>query len=205
MLTPASLRSRSAKENRKTRLGVLPGTFNPPTLAHLALGHAALQHCDRVLFVLPRSLPHKDYGGVGFEDRLRLLERAVAEHPQFAAASSQGGLFLEIAQECREAYGRDVEIAFLCGRDAAERIVEWKYERPEMLAEMFEHFSLLVARRQGEYVAPEHLQSRIRCLDVDLAFDAVSATEVRERIASGTEWRQLVPEAIAQEVERLYR
>lgn len=188
-----------------SRLGVLPGTFNPPTRAHLALGLAALQHCDRVLFVLPRALPHKDYEGVGFEERLRLLERAVAEHPRFAAAATDGGLFLEIARECREAYGRDVEIAFLCGRDAAERIVGWKYERPEMLEEMFEEFSLLVARRQGEYVAPEHLEPRIRCLDIDPAWDAVSATEVRERIASGSEWRQLVPEAIAQEVERLYR
>ena len=150
-------------------------------------------------------MPHKDYEGVGFEERLRLLERAVAEHPRFAAAATDGGLFLEIARECREAYGRDVEIAFLCGRDAAERIVGWKYERPEMLEEMFEEFSLLVARRQGEYVAPEHLEPRIRCLDIDPAWDAVSATEVRERIASGSEWRQLVPEAIAQEVERLYR
>ena len=84
------------------RLGVLPGTFNPPTRAHLALAHAALDHCDEILFVLPRALPHKDYAGVGFQDRLRLLERAVSEHPQFEAAASGGGLFLEIAAECRE-------------------------------------------------------------------------------------------------------
>jgi nicotinate-nucleotide adenylyltransferase len=186
------------------RLGVLPGTFNPPTRAHLALGKAALAHCDEVLFVLPRALPHKDYGGVGFHDRLRLLAGAVAEYPQFAAASSEGGLFLEIAAECQVAYGGSVEIALLCGRDAAERIVEWKYEREEMLAEMFERFSLLVARRQGEYVAPEHLASRIRCLDIEEGWDAVSATEVRERIAAGAEWRELVPPAIAAEVLRLY-
>jgi nicotinate-nucleotide adenylyltransferase len=187
-----------------SRLGVLPGTFNPPTRAHMALAEAALAHCDEILFVLPRALPHKDYGGVGFEERLRLLRSAVAVHPQFAAAASHGGLFLEIAAECREAYGGGVEIAFLCGRDAAERIVEWKYDRKEMLAEMFEQFSLLVARRQGEYVAPRHLASRIRCLDIDAGWDAVSATEVRERIASGLDWRELVPEHIAQDVERVY-
>ena len=110
------------------RLGVLPGTFNPPTRAHLALADAALAHCDEVLFVLPRALPHKDYSGVGFQERLKLLGGVVAEHPRYAAAASDGGLFVEIAKECRSVYGREVEMAFLCGRDAAERIVGWKYE-----------------------------------------------------------------------------
>jgi nicotinate-nucleotide adenylyltransferase len=192
-------------QNSIARLGVLPGTFNPPTRAHLALAHAALAHCDEILFVLPRALPHKNYAGVGFDDRMGLLERAVSTHPQFAAAASGGGLFHEIAAECREAYGRHVDIAFLCGRDAAERIVTWKYQRDEMLAEMFEQFSLLVARRQGEYVPPHHLASRIRCLEIEEGWDAVSATEVRERIAAGADWHHLVPPAIATEVLRLYR
>ena len=187
-----------------TRLGVLPGTFNPPTRAHLALACAALGRCDEVLFVLPRALPHKDFEGVGFQERLHLLRHAVAGHPRFAVAASGGGLFLEIAGECREAYGPEVEIAFLCGRDAAERIVGWKYDRAEMLTEMFDQFSLLVARRQGEYAAPSHLASRIQCLEIDGGWDAVSATEVRERIAAGLDWRELVPPEIAAEVQRVY-
>jgi nicotinate-nucleotide adenylyltransferase len=199
-----ALRFVKSSNRRISRLGVLPGSFNPPTRAHMALAHAALEHCDEILFVLPRALPHKNYGGVGFEDRLRLLKSAVEVHSQFSAASSEGGLFLEIAGECRATYGSEVEIAFLCGRDAAERIVGWKYERGEMLAEMFEQFSLLVARRQGEYAAPKHLAARIRCLDIDLGWDTVSATEVRERIASGLDWRELVPEHIAEDVQRVY-
>jgi len=199
-----ALRFVKSSNRRISRLGVLPGSFNPPTRAHMALAHAALEHCDEILFVLPRALPHKNYGGVGFEDRLGLLKSAVEVHSQFSAASSDGGLFLEIAGECRATYGSEVEIAFLCGRDAAERIVGWKYEREEMLAEMFEQFSLLVARRQGEYAAPEHLAARIRCLDIDLGWDTVSATEVRERIASGLDWRELVPEHIADDVQRVY-
>jgi nicotinate (nicotinamide) nucleotide adenylyltransferase len=186
------------------RLGVLPGTFNPPTRAHLALAGAALDQCDEVLLVLPRALPHKQYEGVGFADRLNLLATAIVTHPRFAAASSHGGLFLDIAAECRNAYGPNVDISFLCGRDAAERIVGWKYEREEMLAEMFEQFSLLVARRQGEYAPPEHFASRIRCLDIEDCWDDVSATDIRERLADGREWRHLVPPIIASEVSRLY-
>ena len=46
---------------RPNRLGILPGTFNPVTVAHLALAHAALRHVDEVVFVLPRVFPHKNY------------------------------------------------------------------------------------------------------------------------------------------------
>ena len=68
------------------KIGVLPGTFNPPTSAHLALAEAAMAHVDRVVFVLPRVLPHKDYEGVPFEERLALVKH-VAE-PRFGVASS---------------------------------------------------------------------------------------------------------------------
>jgi nicotinate-nucleotide adenylyltransferase len=187
-----------------SRLGVFPGTFNPPHYGHLAIAQAALAHCDEVLFVLPKALPHKDYGGVGFDDRLRLLRAAVSGDPRFVAAVSDGGLFLEIAAECRQAYGQHVDIAFLCGRDAAERIVGWNYEREGMLDEMFQQFSLLVARRQGEYIAPEHLAARVRCLDIAEQWDDVSATDVRQRIAAGLDYRDLVPPVIAGEVLRLY-
>ena len=192
------------RQENVSRLGILPGSFNPPTRAHLALAYAALKHCDEVLYVLPRALPHKDYSGVGFDDRLRLLTTAISGNARFTAAASTGGLFLEIAAECRERYGPEVEIALLCGRDAAERIVGWKYEREEMLAEMFDQFSLLVARRQGEYAPPEHLASRIGCLDIEAGWDEVSASQVREKIAAGIDCRDLLPPAIVDEVMRVY-
>ena len=85
------------------RLAVLPGTFNPPTRAHMALARAALASADEVLFVLPRAFPHKPYSGASFEDRVRMLAAAVADEPRFSIASSDGGLFIEIARQCREA------------------------------------------------------------------------------------------------------
>src|SRR5437764_13792105 len=99
------------------RLGILPGTFNPPTRAHLALAEAALKHVDEVLFVLPREFPHKVYEGASFDERMEML-RAAADQPRFSIASTGGGLFIEIARECRETYG-DAALCFLCGRDAA--------------------------------------------------------------------------------------
>jgi hypothetical protein len=111
------------------RLGILPGAFNPVTTAHLALAEAGLGWVDEVLFVLPRELPHKEFTGATFAQRIEMLRPALAGKPAFSLASSEGGLFVDIAAECRREYGAGVRLAFLCGRDAAERIATWDYGR----------------------------------------------------------------------------
>jgi len=81
----------SPRRGQPGRLGILPGSFNPPTLAHLALAEAALAEVDEVLLVLPRVFPHKNYEGASFTQRADML-RALLEHrPRLAAAASLGG------------------------------------------------------------------------------------------------------------------
>jgi nicotinate-nucleotide adenylyltransferase len=176
-----------------SKLGVLAGTFNPPTRAHIALARAALSVLNEVLFVLPRVFPHKGWEGASFEDRLRMLEAAIRDEPRFSIAASEKGLFIEIARECRAAYGDSVELYFLCGRDAAERIVNWDYGRPGAFLEQLREYQMLVAPRGGDYEPPPEMRARIHPLAVPADCDAVSATEVRRRIASGEAWEDLVP------------
>ncbi len=187
------------------RVAVFPGTFNPPTRAHLGLAEAALAEVDELVFVLPRVLPHKQWSGAPFEDRLAMLERAAGAGPRFSIAASERGLFIEIARECREAYGPDVELWFVSGRDAAERIVTWDYGRPWAIEEQLREYGLLVAPRAGPYVPPEALSSRIRALTVAADYDSFSATDVRNRIRAGQPWEHLVPAPIVDMVRRLYK
>jgi nicotinic acid mononucleotide adenylyltransferase len=187
-----------------SRLGILPGTFNPVTVAHLGLAGAARNHCDEVVFVLPRVLPHKDYFGVSFDQRLDLLDRALGREDRYSLAIADAGLFLEIATECRAAYGPDVRLSFLCGRDAAERIAGWDYGRPAAFAQMLRQFDLLVARRNGEYVPASELSAGMERLELPPGFDSVSATEVRERVVRGAAWEHLVPAAIRERVREIY-
>ena len=186
------------------KLGILSGTFNPPTRAHLALADAALELVDGVLFVMPRVLPHKSYEGVSFDARLRLLQDATAGRPRFWVAASERGLFIDIARECRAALGPGVELAFVCGRDAAERALNWDYGRPGAFLDMLQQFQLLVASRKGSFQIPEQMASRIQLLRVDAACDDVSATEVRRRIRNAEPWEHLVPEGIIPAVRELY-
>ncbi|HUI57666.1 MAG TPA: hypothetical protein VLY04_21965 [Bryobacteraceae bacterium] len=187
-----------------SHLGVLPGTFNPITVAHLALAQAALGRVEQVLFVLPRAFPHKPYQGASFQQRIEMLRTALRDSAAFSVAASDGGLFVEIAGECRAAYGEAMRLSFLCGRDAAERIAAWDYGRPNAFASMLGQFDLLVADRDGEYHPPRELRARIHALQLPSGLELVSASDVRERIVRGQPWEHLVPAAVHQLVREAY-
>ena len=186
------------------RLGILPGTFNPPTRAHLILARSALAELDEVLFVLPRVLPHKTFEGASFTQRLRMLETALAHETGISIGASDHGLFIEIARECRAVYGPEAELFFLCGRDAAERVVNWDYGTPLAFRQMLNEFELLVASRGGHYLPPEDFRLRIRPLTTPPDCEEISATEVRRRIALGEPWEHLVPEAVTPLAREIY-
>jgi nicotinate-nucleotide adenylyltransferase len=188
------------------RLGILAGAFNPVTVAHLALARAALSQVDEVVFVLPKIFPHKPYHGAPFAQRVEMLHAALADEPAFSIAAADGGLFVEIAAECREAYGDGVRLTFLCGRDAAERILNWDYGAdPEAVNKMLRQFDLLIAARRGEFEIVANARHCVRILALDGEFDHVSSTEVRQRIAQGLPWEHLAPEAARELVRRVYQ
>jgi nicotinate-nucleotide adenylyltransferase len=193
---------RAAGEPRT--LGVLPAGFNPPTRAHLALAEAALRVADEVLFVLPREFPHKSYKDTTFTERMEMLLAATGGEPRYSVASSEGGLFLEIAGECREAYGQKTALAFICGRDAAERILSWDYGQPDAVQHMLQEFEMLVAPRSGDFQPPGEAQRRIRPLAVDGHISTISATEVRERVRQGLPWEHMVPAEVVSMVRKIY-
>jgi len=184
-------------------VGILPGSFNPPTVAHLELAQAASRQVDTLICVVPRVFPHKDYSGATLEQRIEMLESAGLEIP-YAIAVTDQGLFVEIGRECRKHYGSETRLAFVCGRDAAERILAWDYGRPGIVEEMMREFELVVAPRGGHFSPPEEYRERIHALQVKSGFEEVSSTEVRQRIARGEPWEHLVPERIRRQVRVIY-
>ncbi len=180
------------------RTGVIAGAFNPVTRAHIALADAARSHVDEIVFALPRTFPHKDFSGASIARRIEMIQ--LAGH---RVELTDGGLFIEIARELRRSRPES-EIYIVTGRDAAERAVAWDYGHPGAVERMFDEFQLLVAGRQGAYLPPDHLRSRIHSLVVPQDIDDISATEIRRRIAVGEPWEHLVPEAIVDFVRDVY-
>jgi nicotinate-nucleotide adenylyltransferase len=186
------------------RVFLFPGTWNPPSVAHLDIAHAALRQADEVIWVLPRVFPHKTFEGPDFEARGRMLKALVEQTPGFSAAASGGGLYAEIADEAREHFGPQPEIMLVLGRDAAERIEAWDYGRPGVFEDFIKRYKLLVAARRGEHTPADRHAEYIFPLPMASSWDDVSSSEIRRRIAAGEDWRDLVPPEIAGMVEKLY-
>jgi len=180
------------------RIGVLAGGFNPVTRAHLALVDAALAKVDEVVCVVPRVYPHKEFHGATLDERMEML-RAASQ--RYRPLVTEGGLFLDIARELRRD-DPEAQFWFICGRDAAERIITWDHGLP--VERVLDEFQLLVAARQGPYNPPDHVRTRIQALPLDCDVDEISSTEVRRRIAVGEPWEHLVPGTITELVRRIY-
>ena len=133
-----------------------------------------------------------------------MLQTAIDDELRFSIAATEKGLFIEIARECRESYGPGTEFYFLCGRDAAERIVNWDYGRASAFREQLKEYQLLVAPRHGAYEPPPEMRSRIHPLAMPADYDDCSATEVRTRVRDGKPWEYLVPERIVPVVQEIY-
>lgn len=187
------------------RLGILPAAFHPPTNAHLALAQAALELMDDVLLVLPRQFPDKRYEHPGLEARLEMLRALAASHPRLSAGVSHGGLFIDIARECRQSYGAGTRLGFVCGFDAATRIVNWDYGEPDVIEPMLDEFELFVAERGEKYEPPPAIRPKVHPLPLDPLFQQISSSEVRFRIEHGQDWRGLVPDPLHGLVEKHYR
>ena len=147
----------------RDKVGILAGSFNPPTVAHLELAQAASQFVDLIVCVVPRVFPHKEYSGATLEQRMEMLDAAGLAIPHSIASTGQG-LFIDIARECRDHYGAETRLSFICGRDAAERILHWDYGRPGVVEEMLREFELLVAPRGGHFSPPVEYRHRIHAL-----------------------------------------
>ena len=171
----------------------------------MALAEASLTYADQAVLVLPRVFPHKAFDGATFDDRIRLLLAATANESRFSVAASQGGLFIEIAEELLKEYASGARLLFVCGADAAHRIVNWNYGEPGAFSKMLERFELLVAARGEEYSPPAEMHRRIQLLPLNNSFATISASEVRRRIRDGEDWEGMVPPAIVPLVRQIYR
>ena len=188
-------------------LALLPGSFNPPTSAHLLLAERARREgfaC--VLFVLARSTVAKEQNGLISEDRLTAL-RFIAQRAGMGVAICSAGLYADMADAAALLYP-GTEIAVLVGSDKVAQIFDPSFysDRDETLDELFTRARLIVAPRtdEGDRVReilerPENQRwgHRVSVLPLHPAVSDLSSTRVRGLLQSGAEPTGLVPSAVA--------
>jgi nicotinic acid mononucleotide adenylyltransferase len=149
-----------------------PGTFDPPTIAHLAVAEAALAACgvERVELVLSLD-PIGKAGATPIEERVAAVRALAAERPWLTVAVTEHRLIADVAQ------GYDVVVM---GADKWAQVLDPSYHpsADEWRASL-ERLPRVAVARRGD--AP--IEGDVVVLDVDLGH--VSSTAVRE---GRTDW-----------------
>lgn len=171
-------------------VGVYPGTFDPPTVAHVAIAEAALQQggLDRLdLAVSESPLGKSDAVVAPLTTRVRLLEAIAEARPSLNVVVNRGGLISDIVA------GYD---AVVLGADKWQQVVDpdWYQgsaaDRDDAVRRLPR---VLLAPREG--FVPDGLPPDALVLDLPSEHGSVSSTGARE---GRMEW-------LASEIHRLWR
>lgn len=167
-------------------IGCYPGSFNPPTIAHLAVAEAAVRRAGLVrldLVVSHSALGKTDPSVPALADRVRVLRTVAASRPWLGVVLTDARLISDIAQ------GYDVVVL---GADKWAQVGDpgWyggsSAARDAALARLPR---VLVAPRAGSHPIGVEL------LEVPPDVGPVNATAIREGRVHAEAW--ILPEAVA--------
>jgi nicotinic acid mononucleotide adenylyltransferase len=197
---PAARQLAGARPAPGARLGLLPGSFNPPTIAHQSLALAGLTagELDHVWYALStRTVDKEVVSGAALEDRLLLLDLLVEADPRLGVLILNRGLYVDQARIVRAAFPQLGELVFLIGFDKIVQIFDSHYydDRDAALEELFGLASFLVAPRGADDATalaellgrPENRRfaAAVRPLDLPTELRAVASSTIRGGLAAG--------------------
>jgi len=221
MTTPAVTATTASK-----RIGILGGTFDPVHIGHLrgALEVADALGLDELRLVPSARPPHRDAPQVSAQDRLAMVERAVAGVAPLVVDARElqrdkPSYSIDTLELMRAELAADAQVFLLLGWDAFCGLPTWhRWE------ELLQHCHILVLQRpDADSEPPDALRNLLAARSVSdplalkgpsgqIAFVwqtplAVSATQIRQLLASGKSVRFLVPDAVLAYIDAhgLYR
>lgn len=197
------------------RIGIFGGTFDPPHLGHLILAAEAGSQLklDRLLWVLTPAPPHKQGQPVTpLEVRLEMVQAAIGQDSLFELSRvdiDRPGPHYAVdtmrllAKNCPGA-----ELVYLMGGDSLRDLPTWYH--PADFIKMCA--ALGVMRRPGDAIDLDILEQHLPGISTRIEFIAaplleISASQIRQRAASGRPFRYYVPREVYQLIlkNRLYQ
>jgi nicotinate-nucleotide adenylyltransferase len=198
------------------RLGIMGGAFDPIHMAHLVTAEEARVQfdLDQVVFMPAGDPPHKGRRLAPAESRYLLVSVATASHPRFSVSRFEidrpgVSYTVDTLEHLTEVTPRGTELYFITGADAVLDILTWKDP-----ARVLELATFIAATRPGYDLSklsglldklradtaglvPE---ARVKMMEIPAL--AISSSLIRERLAAGRGVRYLVPEAVAQILDK---
>ncbi len=209
------------------------GTFDPVHQGHIEIARAARDALDTLIAFMPAAdPPHRDPPGANAQQRAAMLELAIAGERGLQVDRRElrrdgRSWSIDTVRTLRAELGGDAPIVLLVGADSFIGLPTWKHWRA-----LLDLVHFVVAERLGspldaaltEAALPETLAKAValrwvksplalstapggRILRLQQPLQPHSATDIRQRIASGQPWRHLLPAAVADYIEQqgLYR
>ncbi len=187
-----------AQIRRARRVGLFAGSFNPLTLAHVALARAARRHArlDFIVWAFAAVTVDKErVARASLPDRLAQMAQYVGHRRSDALVVLNRGLYVDEARALRTLLPQNAELTILVGFDKIVQILDPRYyaDRDAALDELFAEARLLVAPRddagQAELDAllakPRNRRyaDRVGILPLPDEYARDSSTEARQRAA----------------------
>lgn len=193
---------------RRPRLGVMGGTFDPVHHGHLVAASEVADRfdLDEVVFVPTGQPTFKQEQDVTVaEHRYLMTVIATASNPRFTVSRvdiERPGLTYTVdTLRDLKTQRPDADLYFITGADAIEQILTWK-DAEELFA--MAHF--VAVTRPGHTLSVDGLPAdRVSIQEIPAL--AISSTDVRARACAGQPVWYLVPDGVVQYIakHRLYR
>jgi nicotinate-nucleotide adenylyltransferase len=199
---------------KRRRLGVMGGTFDPIHNGHLVAASevASLFDLDEVVFVPTGEPWQKSRQVTAAEDRYLMTVVATAANPRFSVSRvdiDRGGLtYTKDTLRDLHTGNPDSDLYFITGADALASILSW-----QDLEELFALARFVGVSRPGYELGRDHLAGVLQGLPddaltlVEIPALAISSTDCRRRAEEGRPLWYLMPDGVVQYVSkrRLYR
>lgn len=193
------------------RVGLLPGSFNPLTLAHIALADAARRqgHLDVLTWsIAARTIDKEGVTRATIPDRLAQLAAFARRAPNAAVVLLNRGLYVEQMEALRTLTTEQTDLFIVVGFDKIVQILDPHYyeDRDAALDELFAQARLLVAPRSHDdrkalarlLQRPENARyaEHMTYLDVPKRYRMESSTDVRRAFAGGDQRDTIMAETL---------
>ncbi|AQX16843.1 nicotinic acid mononucleotide adenylyltransferase [Tessaracoccus lapidicaptus] len=206
-MTSTELGIARAAGQRRYRLGVMGGTFDPIHHGHLVAASevAAKFALDEVVFVptgMPWQKSHREVSPA--EDRYLMTVIATASNPRFSVSrvdiDRPGNTYtVDTLKDLRTERGPNTDLFFITGADAVRQILTW-YGADEL----FDLAHFVGVTRPGVPMTPADLahlpEDSVTLLEVPAL--AISSTDCRERVRAHEPIWYLVPDGIVQYIAK---
>lgn len=209
-----------------TSIAMLGGTFDPIHAGHLrsAVELREFLGLDQLRFVPCHVPPHRAAPIASPQQRLRMLELALADEPGLSIDTrelqrDQPSYSIDTLMALRAELGADTALSLIVGMDAFAQLHTWQrwqqlldyahiivIARPgSQLPQTGAVADLLRARRADSPVLKQQPCGRI--VSIELTPLPISATAIRELICTGHSPRYLLPDAVWHYIreQQLYR